>query len=165
MDNVYLLIGGNLGNRMENLDNAIRLIDSRAGKISGKSAVYETAAWGITDQKSFLNQAVRIITPHPPAALLDIILEIERALGRIRLEKNGPRLIDIDILFYGSEIISEPRLKIPHPLLQERKFALEPMNNVCPDFIHPVLKKTVKQLLLECKDPLKAELYTTTIGE
>ena len=104
MDNVYLLIGGNLGNRVENLENALGLISSRAGTIIRSSAIYETAPWGITDQKSFLNQALELDTTLPAEILLDILLEIERRLGRVRREKNGPRLIDIDILFYGSEI-------------------------------------------------------------
>ncbi|HTE22996.1 2-amino-4-hydroxy-6-hydroxymethyldihydropteridine diphosphokinase [Flavitalea sp.] len=165
MDNVYLLIGGNLGNRVENLENAIGLINTRAGQIIRTSVIYETAAWGITDQKSFLNQALELDTSHPPTILLDIILEIERELGRIRREKNGPRLIDIDILFYGSSIIADPRLTVPHPLLQERRFALAPMNNISPDFIHPAFNKTVKQLLAECKDPLRVEPYQATTGE
>jgi 2-amino-4-hydroxy-6-hydroxymethyldihydropteridine diphosphokinase len=164
MDNVYLLIGGNLGNRVENLDKASRLIGSRAGKIVRYSAIYETAAWGITDQESFLNQVVEIDTPHPPAILLDIILEIERDLGRVRREKNGPRLIDIDILFYGIKIISDPGLTVPHPLLHERRFALAPMNNIDPGFTHPLFNKTIKQLLAECKDPLDAAIYNAPAG-
>lgn len=159
MDNVYLLIGGNLGNRVENLENALALISSRAGQITRSSLIYETAAWGITDQKSFLNQALELHTTHPAHILLDILLEIERGLGRIRREKNGPRLIDIDILFYGSLIINDPKLSVPHPLLQERRFALAPLNNINPDFIHPVFNKSVKQLLTECKDPLTVEPY------
>lgn len=165
MDNVYLLIGGNLGNRVENLENALKLIGSRAGLIVRSSSIYETAAWGITDQKSFLNQAVELNTSLPAAELLVKLLEIERELGRIRREKNGPRLIDIDILFYGNEIISTPRLTVPHPLLQERRFALAPMNNINPNYVHPVFNKSVKQLLNECNDPLKAEPYDTSIGE
>jgi 2-amino-4-hydroxy-6-hydroxymethyldihydropteridine diphosphokinase len=165
MDNVYLLMGGNLGNRVENLENALRLIASRGGEIIRCSAIYETAAWGITDQESFLNQVVEIDTSHRAIELLDIILEIELELGRIRREKNGPRLIDIDILFYGSEIITDARLKVPHPLLQERRFALAPMNNINPGFIHPVFNRTMKQLLAECKDPLNATIYTAAAGD
>ena len=165
MDNVYLLIGGNLGNRVENLENALGLISSRAGTIIRSSAIYETAPWGITDQKSFLNQALELDTTLPAEILLDILLEIERRLGRVRREKNGPRLIDIDILFYGSEIISSPTLTVPHPLLQERRFALAPLNNIGPDFIHPVLHKPVKQLLAECTDKLRVDLYQRGIGD
>ncbi|MHA4846909.1 2-amino-4-hydroxy-6-hydroxymethyldihydropteridine diphosphokinase [Flavitalea antarctica] len=165
MDNVYLLMGGNLGNRVENLGNALGLIASRTGRIRRCSAIYETAAWGITEQDSFLNQAVEIDTAYPATRLLDLILDIELELGRIRLEKNGPRLIDIDILFYGNEIISDPRLKVPHPLLQERRFALAPMDNINPGFIHPVFNKTIRQLLEECRDPLQATIYTAAVGE
>jgi 7,8-dihydro-6-hydroxymethylpterin-pyrophosphokinase len=96
---------------------------------------------------------------------LDLILDIELELGRIRLEKNGPRLIDIDILFYGNEIISDPRLKVPHPLLHERRFALAPMDNINPGFIHPVFNKTIRQLLEECRDPLQATIYTAAVGK
>src|SRR6478609_9104685 len=141
MDNVYLLIGGNLGNRVENLENAVALISRRAGTIVRTSVIYETAPWGMTDQKSFLNQAIELDTILPANILLDTLLEIEQELGRIRRQKNGPRLIDIDILFYGTAIISDPKLTVPHPLLQERRFALAPLNNLSPDFIHPVFNK------------------------
>ena len=164
MDNVYLLIGGNLGNRVENLENAVKLIGTRAGKITRSSRIFETAAWGITDQNPFLNQALELDTPYEAKMLLDILLEIELELGRIRAQKNGPRLIDIDILFYGSDIISEPGLTIPHPLLQERRFALAPLNDINPGFMHPLFKKTIKQLLEECKDPLDAAPFSDGTG-
>ncbi|RYF94487.1 MAG: 2-amino-4-hydroxy-6-hydroxymethyldihydropteridine diphosphokinase [Chitinophagaceae bacterium] len=158
-----LLIGGNLGNRVENLAKASTLIGKRAGEVSRSSRIFETAAWGITDQKPFLNQALRITTLLTPHELLDVILGIEMTMGRIRLEKNGPRLIDIDILFYNGLIISEPRLTVPHPLLHERRFVLAPLNDIASAFVHPLLNKSVSTLLLECKDDLAAEPFTPAL--
>jgi len=163
MDNVYLLIGGNLGNRVENLANALTLLGKRAGKISRCSAIYQTAAWGIIDQKPFLNQVVELSTNLDAHKLLDVILQVEKELGRVRREKNGPRLIDIDILFFGREIINDQRLTIPHPLLHVRRFALAPMNNIRPDLEHPLLHKTIGMLLAECADTLEVQIYTASL--
>ncbi|MBC7408421.1 MAG: 2-amino-4-hydroxy-6-hydroxymethyldihydropteridine diphosphokinase [Arcicella sp.] len=143
---VYLLLGSNLGNRKEILDKAINLLSQKVGVIILRSKDYETAPWGVTNQPDFLNLVVSIQTRLKPLQILEITQSIENQLGRIRKEKWGARLIDIDILFYGNEIIDEPNLKIPHPLLQERDFALSPLAEIAPDFVHPVLGETISEL-------------------
>ena len=143
---VYLLLGSNLGNRKEILDNAIKLLSQEIGVITSQSKDYETTPWGVTNQPYFLNLAVSIQTRLEPLQILEITQNIENQLGRVRKEKWGARLIDIDILFYGNEIIDEPNLKIPHPLLQERDFALSPLAEIAPDFVHPVLGETISEL-------------------
>jgi 2-amino-4-hydroxy-6-hydroxymethyldihydropteridine diphosphokinase len=164
MINVYLLIGGNLGNRVENLDKAVLLLNQRAGKVTEKSGIYQTAPWGLAEQAPFLNQALMLQTDSDAGKLLDTILGIELEMGRTRKEKNGPRIIDIDIMFYGNEMIDHPNLKVPHPHMQERRFALVPLNDLCPEFIHPVLHKTIKRLLDECPDTLDVDRYGGSIS-
>jgi 2-amino-4-hydroxy-6-hydroxymethyldihydropteridine diphosphokinase len=143
---VYLLLGSNLGNRKEILDKAIELLSQKVGVIASQSKDYETKPWGVTDQPDFLNLAIAIHTYLKPFEILEQTQSIENQLGRVRKEKWGARLIDIDIMFYGSEIIEEPDLKVPHPLMQERDFALTPLSEIAPDFVHPVLAKTVLEL-------------------
>ncbi len=143
---VYLLLGSNLGNRKEIIDKAVELLRQKVGVIILQSKDYETAPWGVTDQPDFLNLVVSIETRLKPFEILEKTQSIENQLGRVRKEKWGARLIDIDILFYGNEIIDEPNLKIPHPLLQERDFALSPLAEIAPDFVHPVLGETISEL-------------------
>ena len=145
-----------MGDRKMNLARARNLIGERCGELKKISSIYETAAWGKVDQPVFLNQSLEINTPLKPKALLQQILEIEKQLGRIRHEKYGPRIIDIDILFYNDEIYNDSLLTVPHPALQYRRFALKPMNEIAPNFVHPVLKKTIAKLLEECPDDLPA---------
>jgi len=147
---IFLLLGTNLGDRLSNLEEAI----TRIGSVTRRSSVYETGAWGKTEQPEFLNQVIEIKSDLDPRELLLKILDIEIAMGRVRVEKWGTRLIDIDILFYRNEIIDEAELKIPHPQIQNRRFTLEPLNELAPDLEHPILKKTIRQLLDECNDPL-----------
>ncbi|WP_207496652.1 2-amino-4-hydroxy-6-hydroxymethyldihydropteridine diphosphokinase [Aridibaculum aurantiacum] len=154
MNTAFLLLGGNLGDRKKNLEDALQLINERAGKISAASAFYETAAWGKEDQPNFLNQAVTLETRLSPTDLLRMLLAVEKDLGRERIEKLGPRLIDIDILFYGDMVLHSDQLTIPHPHITKRRFVLEPLHDLAPDLIHPAYNKTIAQLLQECTDPL-----------
>ncbi len=154
MNKAFLLTGGNLGDRVNNMKHCSFLIEKSCGALIKKSSLYETAAWGKKDQPDFLNQVLLIDTPLTPESLLSALLTIEQQMGRYRGEKYGPRIIDIDILLYNDEVISEPRLTIPHPRMQERRFVLEPINEISPGMIHPVLHKSMLQLLKECSDPL-----------
>lgn len=157
MNQVYLLIGGNLGNRASHLEMALKLIEQECGAVSQVSSIYETAPWGKKDQPDFLNQAILIYTSLSPQKLLENILSIEKQMGRYRAEKFGSRIIDMDILFYNDEIIQSGHLKIPHPELQNRRFVLEPMAEIAPNKLHPGLNKTVMELLQECRDPLSVK--------
>ena len=152
---IFVLLGSNLGDRDRHLNYARQEISRLAGNIVTRSSIYKTAAWGKTDQPSFLNQAILLETPLTARALLQAVLAIEEKMGRKREEKYGPRIIDIDILFYDSAIISEPGLIIPHPEMQNRRFALEPMQEIAPRLKHPLLKKTISELLKECPDKLE----------
>ena len=154
MNKAYLLIGGNMGNRVEQLQMAVDQIGQRIGQVAQVSALYETAAWGKTDQASFLNQALLVNTDLEPLPLLKELLAIELEMGRERLEKNGPRTIDIDIIFYNDAIIHEPGLLVPHPAMAQRRFVLAPLAEIAPNLRHPQLKQTMRDLLEACTDPL-----------
>jgi 2-amino-4-hydroxy-6-hydroxymethyldihydropteridine diphosphokinase len=155
----YILTGSNLGNRLDYLLKAKQAIGETAGAIANNSFIYETAAWGLEDQPSFLNQALEIHTVHSPSSLLESLLKIEKDLGRKRGAKYGPRLIDIDILFFNEEVIEQKGLTIPHPQLHKRRFALQCLNDIAPTFFHPVFHKNINQLLLECNDTLPVDKF------
>ena len=154
MNKTYLLTGGNEGDRILHMQQARTNIELICGRILQISSLYETAPWGKTDQADFLNQVLLVETLRNPRSLLEAILSIEEKLGRRRTIKNAPRTIDIDILFYNRQVLDEPGLCIPHPRIAERRFVLEPMNEISPGFLHPVLRKTIHRLLLECTDEL-----------
>ena len=160
MNTAYLLTGGNMGDREQYLSTAREWIEAECGKIVKASSLYETAAWGKTDQAAFLNQVLHIRTILNAKQLIRQILKIEKQMGRIRKEKNGPRIIDIDILLFNDEVISISFLKVPHPEMQSRRFVLIPLNEIAPTIVHPVFKKTVKALLDECPDTLPVQKYT-----
>jgi 2-amino-4-hydroxy-6-hydroxymethyldihydropteridine diphosphokinase len=151
---VYLLIGSNMGDRRKHLSDALWAIETKAGVIRARSSVYETDAWGNTNQPSFYNQAIRITAFLNPVELLAQLQLIEKSLGRERKEKWGARVIDIDILFYGDHIVDTPDLKIPHPELPNRRFALIPMAEIADDLIHPKMYQTIHELLKNCQDTL-----------
>ena len=154
MYRTYLLTGGNLGDREKNLAKARELINEQCGAIISASSLYETAAWGKTDQPAFLNQALMVDTLLNARQLIRRILKIEKQMGRIREEKYGPRVIDIDILLFNDEKHNYHFLKLPHPEMQNRHFALLPLAEIAAGIVHPVLKKTISELLNECKDEL-----------
>lgn len=149
---VFLLLGSNLGDRLQVLAAAREAIADQAGSIVNQSAVYETAPWGITDQPAFLNQVLEITTSLLPEDLLRIILNIEHDLGRVRYERWGARVIDIDMLYFGQTVMDSARLTLPHPRIQDRRFVLAPLAEIAPDFIHPLLQKTSSKLLDQCPD-------------
>ena len=158
MNKIYLLLGGNMGDRISNLSTAKKLIEQKIGKITKRSSVYQTAAWGIKDQPDFLNQVLLVKTKLDALECMQQILAIENKIGRIRTIKNAPRVIDIDILFYNDEIINLPNLVVPHPQIEKRKFVLIPMNELVADMIHPVLRRSINYLLSTCTDPLEVRL-------
>jgi len=161
MNKAYLLIGGNLGNRERNLSTAREFIEQYCGPVIKASSLYETAAWGKIDQPSFLNQAIEIETRLGAEQLMKQVLEIEELMGRVRKEKYGPRIIDIDILLFNKEQFDLPFLKIPHPEMQNRRFALTPLAEIAADLQHPVFKKSISRLLKECTDKLGVTEYKT----
>ncbi|WP_431292143.1 2-amino-4-hydroxy-6-hydroxymethyldihydropteridine diphosphokinase [Pedobacter sp. P26] len=154
----YLLLGGNLGNREANLKKAIELLNDKIGKVIAISSLYETAAWGKTDQPAFLNQAVALQTNLSALEVLDLALSIEQELGRVRKDKWGERLIDIDLILFGNEIINIPdKLQVPHPHMQDRKFVMEPLAEIAPEVIHPVLGETILSISRNIDDPLEVK--------
>jgi 2-amino-4-hydroxy-6-hydroxymethyldihydropteridine diphosphokinase len=148
MSNVYLGLGTNLGDRKQNINKAIEAISLKMS-ISKQSSLYETTAWGYTNQPDFLNQVIQVETNLSPLRLLNFLKKTEVELGRVENFRYGPRLIDIDILFYDDLIKTTSRLQIPHPRIPERAFVLVPLNEIAPGFVHPVLKKTIAELLAE----------------
>lgn len=159
MNRSFLLLGSNLGNRKINFEAARNLIEQRCGAIIRLSSLYETAAWGKTDQPPFLNQAMEIETELGAEQLMEQLLKIEKMMGRERKEKYGPRMIDIDILLFNEEQYDLPFLKIPHPEMQNRRFALIPLAEIAASIRHPVSGKSISQLLKECPDKLDVTKY------
>ena len=162
MHNAYLLLGTNLGNRFAYLQKAVEFIQLLCGKVISQSSIYETAAWGLTDQPSFYNQVLVIETALLPEYLMQTLLSIEEKIGRKRTIKFGPRTIDIDILLIDALTNNSPLLTLPHPALSQRKFALMPLAEVAATIIHPIAKKSIAQLLLACTDTLDVQKITLT---
>jgi len=146
---VYLALGSNLGDRLANLKQAIAALTPQM-EVKAKSSVYETPPWGYEDQPKFLNQVIKAKTYLDPEPLLKHLKRLEVALGRQESFPNGPRLIDMDILFYDDLVLNSPALVIPHPRLHERGFVLLPLMEIAPDLIHPVNKKSVREMAAGC---------------
>lgn len=160
INTAYLLTGGNMGSREAQLARAKTLIHEQAGKVIQASSLYETSAWGNIPQPAFLNQVLCIETTLDATALLYKVLDIEQQMGRERSIKYGPRIIDIDILLYEDLILETADLIVPHPFLHVRRFTLVPLAEIAPHFIHPVLNKSIHQLLMECPDALDVKKFS-----
>ncbi len=160
MNASFLCLGGNIGNRLDYLNRAKKLISAKCGKITLQSPVYETKAWGNTNSPDHLNQCIKLETELEAEALLHQLMAIENELGRKRAAKNDPRVIDIDILLFNDVIVNTENCTIPHPRMHLRNFVLIPLNDMAPDVIHPILDKKISVLLKECTDTLKVlKLY------
>lgn len=152
-------MGGNIGDTMKCMEQSLSLLEETGGKIISTSSVYKTAPWGKMDQQSFLNQALLLETRHSADHLMTCILRVEERIGRKREEKFGPRLIDIDILLFNNDAINTHLVTIPHPQLPYRRFALIPLAEIAADIVHPVLQKTIRELLQDTPDKLEVVLH------
>ncbi len=159
MNNIFLQLGSNLDERKVYLEKASGIISNEIGNILQKSRIYESTPWAVENQNNYLNQVIKIESTFTANEVLSSVLTIEEKMGRVRNERWGERIIDIDILFYNEEIIEKEGLFIPHIHIQKRRFVLVPLNDVAPDFIHPKYNKTISVLLKECNDNEKVEVY------
>ncbi len=162
MQTVYLALGTNLGDRLANLQAALAALPP-AVKVLERSRVYETSPWGVTDQPAFLNMAIKGETALAPLSLLKALKQLEKKLGRVPSVRYGPRLIDIDILFYDDLSLETLELTIPHPRLSERAFVLVPLADVAAELIHPVLHESIQALLARV-DPKGVKRYDESAG-
>ncbi len=150
MTKVYLSTGSNLGDRLASLQLAVEALNNYPGiSVLRVSPVYETEPWGYLDQPHFLNQVVEIETEIPPADLLPVMKHLEKDMGRVPNFKNGPRVIDVDIILYGNQIVEQDGITIPHPSIAQRAFVLAPLADLIPHYIHPKLGVTITQLMEE----------------
>jgi 2-amino-4-hydroxy-6-hydroxymethyldihydropteridine diphosphokinase len=162
MNTVYLLLGSNEGERLLHLKQALETVRT-FGYVEKASSVYETAAWGLEAQPGFLNMVIELSTELDADEILKKIQEIEGRLGRQRTVKWGQRTLDIDVLFFNDEIIEKEDLKVPHPFLEQRRFTLEPLNEIASNLRHPASGKTVADLLASCPDTLDVEKLTIQV--
>ena len=159
IENIFLGLGSNQGDRELNLKNSIKLLNSRVGKVLNTSGIYESEPWGVKNQNYFLNQVIEIETHIDPNDLLNICKNIEYDMGRKPEIRWGKRVIDIDILYYQSKIINQEKLIIPHKLMHKRKFVMIPLNDLNENHLHPILKITNKEILNKCIDSCKVKHY------
>ncbi|MCK5821161.1 MAG: 2-amino-4-hydroxy-6-hydroxymethyldihydropteridine diphosphokinase [Bacteroidales bacterium] len=159
MSDLVLGIGGNQGNRVENLKNIRNQIENHLGEVLKESTLIESEPWGFDSENWFLNQIVLVECEMEPKAILTVIHEIESEFGRVRTAEYADRLVDIDILFYNGLIVNDLDLQVPHPRLHKRLFILKPLAEIMPDLIHPVLQKSCRTLLMECTDKSECKWY------
>lgn len=158
---IFLGLGSNLGNRENNIKASLHFLQKNGVMIQELSSVYETDAWGNPNQESYLNMVVGVETELSVEQLLATCLVAEKEAGRVRLEKWGPRIIDIDIILYENKIINSDNLIVPHPLFAERKFVLIPLAEIAPNLVDPISKKSIVELLQQCPDKLEVKFYST----
>jgi 2-amino-4-hydroxy-6-hydroxymethyldihydropteridine diphosphokinase len=156
---IYLSLGSNIGDRAGNIARAIAALAPHGLRVTRQSSLYETEPVDFLDQDWFLNAVVEAETDLTPPKVMEALLQIERALGRGRLVPKGPRLIDMDILLFGPSIVRTPQLEIPHPRMASRRFVLVPFNEIAPGAEHPVLHKTIAQLLAQTPDHSEVRLF------
>lgn len=159
---IYLALGSNLGDRMQNLRAALRQLAPHIA-LTHLSPIYQTEPWGVADQPDFFNMTVCGETALAPVELLDALQAIEKNMGRVKTVRYGPRVIDLDILMYGDTVMQTERLEIPHPRMAERRFVLVPLNDIAPHTMHPRLKRTVRELLSALQDDSAIRLHPETI--
>lgn len=159
MTRVYIALGSNVGDREGNLARAIELLSQRGVRESRRASIYETEPVGMRDQTWFLNSVVQAETELMPTQLMNTLLEIEREMGRQRRERNGPRVIDLDILLYGTSTLKTKEVEIPHPRMAERRFVLAPLAEIAADARHPVSNKTIGELLDALEDPSEVRTW------
>ena len=160
MKGIYLSLGSNIGDRAHNVASAIEALPAHGARVVRQSSLYETEPVELRKQDWFLNGVVEVETDLAPQELMHALLEIERSMGRLRITPKGPRIIDMDILFFGSAIVREAGLEIPHPRMAERRFVLVPFAEIAPGAIHPLLKKTITELLVETPDKSEVRLFS-----
>lgn len=164
LNSTYLITGTNLGDRPANLRRAIVEIEKNIGSVSRCSSVYETEPWGLSNQPSFYNQVLKVNTTLDVWSLLATTLHIEEKMGRVRTERYGARVIDIDILFFENLVINSEKLTIPHPRIRERNFVLAPLAEIAPELVHPVLNQTMQELWTTSDDQLGVKKISPTAG-
>jgi 2-amino-4-hydroxy-6-hydroxymethyldihydropteridine diphosphokinase len=160
MNGIYLSLGSNIGARAGNIARALAELPEHGVRVVGRSSLYETEPVEFLAQGWFLNCVVEVETDLAPVELMRALLDIERAMGRERVAPKGPRIIDVDILLYGSRVVREADLEIPHPRMAERRFVLVPFAEIAPGGVHPVLKKTVAEMLAETADRSEVRLFS-----
>lgn len=158
---LVLMFGGNLAGTDQVIERAVKVLSENLGEVVSESGLYISEPWGMSDQPPFLNKAMVLLTGYEPEAILDLCLKTEQELGRKPGMMNGPRLIDIDIMFLGDRIIETDNLTIPHPRMHLRNFNLIPLNEIIPDFIHPVCRQSILELTQNSPDTLEVRLHKT----